>query len=63
MGILVGNKASVSGVLMLPVLGLNMAIRLVCSVEEQIMYLLICVQHNIMLFKGILAYILGCLGS
>ena len=54
MGIVVGNNASVSGVLMLPVLGLNIAVRLVCSVEEtKIVYsLLSCVQH--MLLKGIL---------
>ena len=54
MGIVVGNNASVSGVLMLPVLGLNMAVRLVCSVEETkiVCSLLSCVQH--MLLKGIL---------
>ena len=54
MGIVVGNNASVSGVLMLPVLGLNMPVCLVCSVEEtKIVYsLLSCVQH--MLLKGIL---------
>ena len=59
MGIVVENNASVSGVLMLPVLGLNIAVWLFCSFEEtKIVYsLLSCVQH--MLFKGIL----GCLGS
>ena len=48
------NNASVCGVLMLPVLGLNMAVWLVCSFEEtKIVYgLLSCVQH--MLLEGIL---------
>ena len=52
MGIVVGNNASVSGVLMLPVLGLNMPVWLVCSVEETKIIMLSCVQH--MLLKGIL---------
>ena len=59
----VGNSASVSGVLMLPVLGLNMAVRLVCSIEKTNNVVCSFVFNIIMLLKGILAYVLGCHGS